>query len=1056
MRTSKAADLYVVTFNLKSNHRGNSLPVIYGSCEELGNGDPAKGITLEPVEGLYNYQVKIGFKKPIQADQFWYSYCFKPTFGAFVAETVARRFLPKLEADATIYDSVYKVTAVSDLVVHFRIRCHTSYGQSVYVCGASPELGEWNPEKAVCLFDEGVEDYWSGSVRFPLSADPRKIEYKYFRCYGKDSIEWEPEQNHVLDVAGVSSPGVIEVVDTFRWGDAVLDAFTRSAFVDVVNRRENKDKNRLPLSPNDVAPGSVRVHFSVLCPYVKTHQKLVLVGSSKEMGEWDVEKGTEMSDYDFPFWHAEKILKREDMPFDFKYVIVPEKKQTEEEDEEEEAEVEAIWESENNRYCPPVTVDSVDESYPVVLYVSSWFSCPSKDFFKGLGIYAPVFSLRTDTSCGIGQYDDIKQLVDFCNKVGASLIQLLPINDTTDKGLWEDSYPYRQVSCFALHPIYINLLDITDDLSDDLRDDINRAKWSFEQKREVDYPVVFEYKSKMLKKIFALVEPTLVDDEKFAAFIEAESEWLKPYALYCYLRDKYGTSDFHSWPEHSSVTSRDVQLLCAKLEKELTYTYWLQYVCDKQFKGAREYANEHGVILKGDLPIGVFLNSCECWAWPKNFRLDMCAGAPPDAFASDGQNWGFPTYDWDYMEQDDYKWWRLRLQRMAQLFNALRVDHVLGFFRIWEIPRATCVRGMLGHFFPALPVSRDELAQRGLWDIDRYVRPYVRWHLIRDKFGADAVEVAHKYFNSRDLDPSDDFYNFKEEYNTEKKIDAALQKEFADDPAKLKHYRTCLFQLLGDVMLIPDANIANHYHVRTEVTIEHIEDTPYGPREFGSPSWLELPEPQKSAMKELYTDFTYRRQTGMWISKACKKLDVLKNTTKMLICAEDLGQINEGIIGTLNSMGLLSLRVQRMSKDPKTTFDEAHTWPYLSVACPATHDMSSIRGWWEENRNEIMEFWSTQLWRHDACPATCEPWVLEMIIRQHLWSESMWCIFLLQDLTDLNPYFRRQDPVDERINIPADPNHHWRYRYPYTLSELCDNCDLVGQLRAMVEDSHRI
>ena len=1045
---SKQGDLYVVTFNLKSNHRGDALPVIYGSCAELGSGDPAKGVPLEPVDGPYTYQVKVQFRQPVAADEVWYSYCFRPSFGAIVPESVARRFLPKLDADATLYDSVYKVTAVGDLVIHFRIRCHTSYGQSLYVCGDAPELGAWDPEKAICLFDEGVEDYWSGSVRFPLSDEPRKIEYKYFRCYGKDSIEWEPEQNHVIEVERVTSPAIIEVVDTFRWGDAVLDAFTRSAFVDVVNRRDDKDEKRMPLAPNDVAPGMVRVHFSVLCPYVKNGQKLVLVGSSKEMGEWHVENGTEMSDYDFPYWHAEKVLRREDMPFDFKYVIVPKKSADE---EEEETEVEAIWESENNRYCPPVTVKLVDESYPVVLFVSSWFACPSKDFFKGLGIYAPVFSLRTETSCGIGQYDDIKQLVDFCNKVGASLIQLLPINDTTDKGQWEDSYPYRQVSCFALHPVYINLLEIVEELPDELRDDINRAKWTFEQKREVDYPVVFEYKMGMLKKIFALVQPTLAADKEFEQFVASEAEWLKPYALYCYLRDKYNTSDFRTWPEHSVVTSREVQLLCERFAKELSFTYWLQYICDKQFKEARQYANEHGVILKGDLPIGVFLNSCECWAWPRNFRLDMCAGAPPDAFASDGQNWGFPTYDWDYMEQDGYNWWKLRLRRMAQLFNALRVDHVLGFFRIWEIPRATCVRGMLGHFFPALPVSRDELASRGLWDIDRYVRPYVRWHLIRDKFGAEAEEVARKYFNSRDLDPSDDYYNFKEDYNTEKKIDAALRKEFANDEQKLNHYRTCLFQLLGDVMLIPDANIANHYHVRTEVTIEHIEDTPYGPREFGSPSWLELPEPQRSAMKELYIDFTYRRQTGMWISKACKKLDVLKNTTNMLICAEDLGQINEAIIGTLSGMGLLSLRVQRMSKDPKTTFDEAHTWPYLSVACPATHDMSSIRGWWEENQQQTQRFYNTMLGHYGAAPTSATAEICEEVVRNHLYSNSILCILSLQDWLSIDQKWRHPNAQEERINVPANPRHYWRYRMHLTLEQLMKADSLNSKIKELIE-----
>ena len=434
----------------------------------------------------------------------------------------------------------------------------------------------------------------------------------------------------------------------------------------------------------------------------------------------------------------------------------------------------------------------------------------------------------------------------------------------------------------------------------------------------------------------------------------------------------------------------------------------------------------------------------------------MCAGAPPDAFSDQGQNWGFPTYDWDFMESDNYKWWRLRLQRMATLFHALRVDHILGFFRIWEIPRETCIGGMLGHFFPCHGASRAELESKGLHNLHRYLKPYVRWHLLQQKFGGEAEFVAKTFFNSRGSDVHDDWYDFKPEYDSEKKIEAAVKEMFKDDPGKIHHYLKCLLQLIDNVLLVQDPGLPDIYHPRTEINIEHIEITPNGPKKFGSPSWLELPEPERTTFKDFYTDFTYKRQNALWVSKAGPKLDILKTSTNMLICAEDLGQLTEGIIHAIEDAALLSLRVQRMSKDPEKSFDEYQNFSYLSVCCPSTHDCSSIRGWWEENTEVTDDFWYNVLWRHDSPWRECAPWISETILKQHLYSNSMWAIFLLQDVTGITEHLRRQTPQEEQINIPADPHHHWNYRYPYTLEELANDSGFTDKVLDLCKQSYRI
>ena len=141
--------------------------------------------------------------------------------------------------------------------------------------------------------------------------------------------------------------------------------------------------------------------------------------------------------------------------------------------------------------------------------------------------------------------------------------------------------------------------------------------------------------------------------------------------------------------------------------------YFIQFHLHLQLLEATNYARANGVVLKGDIPIGISRNSVEAWTEPHYFNLNGQAGAPPDDFSVNGQNWGFPTYNWEVMEQDDYSWWMKRFRKMSEYFDAYRIDHILGFFRIWEIPMHA-VHGLLGQFVPSLPMSREEIESYGL------------------------------------------------------------------------------------------------------------------------------------------------------------------------------------------------------------------------------------------------------------------------------------------------------------------------------------------------------
>ena len=299
--------------------------------------------------------------------------------------------------------------------------------------------------------------------------------------------------------------------------------------------------------------------------------------------------------------------------------------------------------------------------------------------------------------------------MDWAVKAGQNVIQLLPINDTTMTHTWQDSYPYNAVSSFALHPQFVHLPDAG------VRQDAayKAKKAELEALGLVDYEAVNSAKLDLLRKLYngAKGKATLAS-EAYKSFVDANRDWLLPYAVFSVLRDLNGTPDFQSWKRLSAYNAKKVQAFADENAGEVGFYCYVQFLLDRQLKEAVDYAHRHGVALKGDLPIGVSRHSADAWQHPNLFHMDSQAGAPPDAFAEDGQNWGFPTYNWEEMAKDGYAWWKARMGKMAEYFDAFRIDHILGFFRIWEIP-SQYKSGLMGHFNPALPYSEQELQGMG-------------------------------------------------------------------------------------------------------------------------------------------------------------------------------------------------------------------------------------------------------------------------------------------------------------------------------------------------------
>ena len=480
------------------------------------------------------------------------------------------------------------------------------------------------------------------------------------------------------------SPGKNIIVRS-SWMDRPSNsAFYSSAFCDVIFRRPDGASFRHP-QPEAGARGNLSLQVAV--PEVRSGESVALVGCGDKLGNWD--RVHLLQDNLFPWWFITMDIRE---PIEYKLVIV-------------DTNTLAIkhWEEGPNHFfaeVPPKDTQVVIADLHPRFATEPW---------RGAGVAVPVFSLRSEESFGVGEFNDIKLLVDWAVKTGQSIIQLLPVNDTTLTHTWQDSYPYNAVSSFALHPQYLHLpsAGVPEDAAYKAR------KAALEELPALDYEAVNAAKRSFLKQLYqGPVGKKTMSSAPYKAFAEANHEWLLPYAVFSVLRDVSGTPDFSTWGKWAEYSPDKAASFAAENPEKVGYYCFVQYLLDAQLKEAVRYAHEHGVALKGDLPIGVSRTSVDAWQHPELFHMDSSAGAPPDAFSEDGQNWGFPTYNWEEMARDNYAWWRARMAKMACYFDAFRIDHILGFFRIWEIPSA-CKSGLMGHFSPALPYPEEELRAMG-------------------------------------------------------------------------------------------------------------------------------------------------------------------------------------------------------------------------------------------------------------------------------------------------------------------------------------------------------
>lgn len=649
------------------------------------------------------------------------------------------------------------------------------------------------------------------------------------------------------------------------------------------------------------------------------------------------------------------------------------------------------------------------------------------------GVAIPVFSLKSHEGFGVGEFADLKTMGDWASAAGLKVMQILPVNDTTSTRTWTDSYPYSAISVTALHPIYLRLDALTRPLPD--KNKYYKRRKQLNSAVQLDYEAVMAEKWQLTAAIFAKHQNAILKDQSFIAYLHSEREWVLDYAVFCVKRDEFGTADYTQWGEWKDYQREKV--LSLGKDPRVLYYVWLQFELHRQLTEAVRHLREINVALKGDLPIGVDRESVDVWVSPHLYNLSFQAGAPPDAFAVKGQNWEFPTYNWEEMKRDGYQWWKSRFENLSRYFDAYRIDHILGFFRIWQIPRGQ-IEGILGYFSPAIPLHLNEFAHHHInFDFERFCRPYITKNIVADLFGDLAISIQNAFLTEN----PDGTFSMQEDFATQQQVKDHFQKLETTHWANHSWIRQGLYDLIANVLLIQNAGSnGTEFHPRMSMP-----DTR---------SFQHLDEHHKGVLHHLYTDYFYHRQDELWKAKALEKLPVIAGSSEMLLCGEDLGMVPPCVPGVMAQLGILSLEIQRWPKsDHSEFFHPAHA-PYLSVVSTGTHDMATLREWWQEDENTRRRF-AWQLFHKSFPKPELNPEMARRIIEQHLFSPAVLAIFPLQDLLAMDAQLRAENPEKERINIPSITPFYWQWRMEMNVEDLQTATTFTKELESLVKSSGR-
>ena len=647
-----------------------------------------------------------------------------------------------------------------------------------------------------------------------------------------------------------------------------------------------------------------------------------------------------------------------------------------------------------------------------------------------LGVVVPVGALRTKNGIGVGEFCDLAEFALLCKKMKIGLIQILPVNDTG-----YESSPYASLTAFGLHPLYLSIEELVEYGSADkaVKDRLKTAKDKFESSKRFSPYLIMKEKKEICEEIFNANKTDIIKSAKNGALSEwiGKNPWVKEYAVFRRLKEINELKSWKEWKEYREVSAQDIDKLWEdeKLKDEHIFWVWIQQALDAQFSKASKAVNDAGIILEGDLPILMNDDSCDVWANREIFHMELCAGAPPDMYSPGGQRWGFPIYNWEAQEKDNFSFWRQRQALAEKYYQAYRIDHVLGFFRIWagsQLDNSSA----LGRFVPYTPITSGDLKKLGFdknrirWVTLPHIPTGEIWDALKNNWGGPYSENELKSAAERIFSKAltrvnnEELWNFKKKIRGEKDIDA-----------------------LG---LHPAIRNYLYGKWKDRVFIEYSKSKFFPVWYYRNSKAYNTFSKEEKENLEALLEKRRKRSEKIWEKQGMKLLSLLIESSSMLPCAEDLGAVPPCVPKVLTKLKILGLRVTRWFREwdrdgqPYIPFAE---YPQLSVCTPAVHDSSTVRQWWEKeaDQGQFSAFIGVP-----SLPKVYNPGTAKIILSKAASARSRFRVFQIQDLLHLSNNWYSKKPEDERINVPGTfDDFNWAYRLPALIKDIAKDKELI-------------
>ena len=890
------------------------------------------------------------------------------------------------------------------MTITFTLRYATQFGEQVYL-----HLSQNGVTRLIPMRFADAQNW-----RIELATSTADLEYHFSIRDDSEQILREELRSRTLAHLPVTHQTTMHLIDAWD-----IPNFPEHFLVNKVLANTRSDVAALEASRATAATHL----FEIKVPLYERHQQLCLLGAHEVLGNWDTERFIPLRQVAAGVWQAAVDLSALSGTLAYKYGIF-----------------DSItgqfisFETGGNR---SIVLDHTDPHALTIVRDLGYRFLPEQ-LWRAAGVAIPIFSLRSRNALGSGEFMDLKLLGDWAKNVGLSLIQVLPINDSSVDYSWNDQFPYSAISVYALHPQYLSIRDLPYELTAEQHAEFTAEQAALNACETIDFERMIRVKWRLLRSIFARHQAEITADVAFAQFINERVFWLKPYALFCTLRDQYGTVDFTHWgvDAHYSSTRCDEWFNPNHPQfTEVMLHCFVQYHLHLQLTSAVNYLHELGVSLKGDLPIGVRRHSVDTWVEPELFSMDFQAGAPPDMFSELGQNWEFPTYNWAQMKANNYQWWSSRLADMSQYFDALRIDHILGFFRIWRTPN-DATQGLLGYFYPAQGLTREDIERCAIdFDERRDCTPLITDEYLDSLLGGQASIVIERYLQP--CKQAQGHYTFKPAFDTQRKI----EQHFAAHSDAENPLKSLLLSIHSNALFITeDTDKGIVYHPRFNIHQTFAYQT--------------RSKEQQQKLNELYNDYFFVRQETLWRASGLEKLPALQRATDMLICAEDLGLVPDCVPQVLDELGIVALKIQRAPKEHIPFYDPKKLG-YMNVATTSSHDSSTLRQWWQENPELTQLYYQQQLNQSNAAPIELTPALAGEIIEQHLASPAMLSIFPLQDLLAMSAKLRKPNALSERINNPGNSQQRWSYRMHISIEDLLQQTEFNVLLSKKIAQTGR-